>query len=209
MKNGRVIINRNICDNAPECSGIEVCPVGALFWDEINEQIQYNSEICCDCGMCADACPVGAILWGKDDEDYRIKLETVENDDRKLEELVVERYGAAPIDKEPIDFCDIQDYLSNSTGELVFVEIFSDDSINCLLHSIRVEEILSWFESRIQYQKACVSENDNLDGYGISELPSLLIYKNKQLIGIIEGNYNNDSDSKALLRRKLFEIIKC
>ena len=42
MKQGRVIINRSICDNAPECSGIEVCPSGALSWDEEKERIEFN-----------------------------------------------------------------------------------------------------------------------------------------------------------------------
>ena len=79
MKNGRVIINRNICDNAPECSGIEVCPQGALYWNEANESIEYDSGKCVDCGLCANpdlgGCPVGAILWGEDDEDYEKKLQ--------------------------------------------------------------------------------------------------------------------------------------
>lgn len=210
MKNGRVIINRLICDNAPECSGIEVCPVGALFWDARKMQIDYNAEICCDCGICVDACPVGAIMWGKDDEDYWIKHEAIENEKRRSEELYKElfdeRYGASPIDIKPIDFCDIQGFLCNSTSELVCIEIFSDDSIDCILKCIRVEEMLSWLENGIQYQKAYISENEHLDRYGIHELPSLIIYKNKQLIGIIEGYYNNDPDSKAALRKKLLEI---
>ena len=183
--------------------------MGALFWDESNRQIDYKPEICCDCGKCADACPVGAIMWGKDDEDYRKKQEAVDNNERSFEELAVDRYGAAPIiDIEPIDYRNIQDYLENSAAELIIIEIYSDDSINCLLHSIRVEEVLSWLEGkgRIQYQKAYVSENDHLDGIGIHELPSLMIYKDKKLIGNIEGYYTDAPDSKAMLRKKLLEI---
>ena len=213
-KSGRVIINRIDCDNTSECSAINVCTVGALLWDARKEQIDYNAEICCDCGKCVDACPVGAILWGKDEEDYWLKHQAIENEKRRLEEvykeLFDERYGASPIDIKPIDFCDIHGYLDSSaaTAELVLIEIFSDDSINCLLHSIRVEEVLSWLEGkgRNQYQKAYVSENDHLDGYGIHELPSLMIYKDKKLIGNIEGYYTDAPDSKAMLRKKLLEI---
>lgn len=32
-----VLVNFKICDNAKECGGIEVCPTGALSWDEENE----------------------------------------------------------------------------------------------------------------------------------------------------------------------------
>lgn len=207
MKQGRVLINTKICDNAPECSGIEVCPTGALFWNEDKEKIEYNAEVCCDCGLCAEACPVEAILWGKDDEEYIKNQEAIEKDIRRAEDLVVERYGAAPIEKEPIDYCDILEFINSAETDIVFIEVFSDDSINCLLHSIRVEEILSWFDYPIQYQKASVSENDNIESSGIHELPTLLIYKEKSLIGKIEGNYTDEEENKSLLKENLVKIL--
>ena len=39
-----VLINFKICDNAKECGGIEVCPTGALSWDEENETIKIDNE---------------------------------------------------------------------------------------------------------------------------------------------------------------------
>ena len=39
-----VLINFKICDNAKECGGIEVCPTGALSWDEENETIKIDND---------------------------------------------------------------------------------------------------------------------------------------------------------------------
>jgi NAD-dependent dihydropyrimidine dehydrogenase PreA subunit len=38
-----VLVNFKICDNAKECGGIEVCPTGALSWDEENETIKIET----------------------------------------------------------------------------------------------------------------------------------------------------------------------
>ena len=37
-----VLINFKICDNAEVCGGIEVCPTGALSWDEENEEWYFS-----------------------------------------------------------------------------------------------------------------------------------------------------------------------
>ena len=34
-----VLINFKICDNAKECSGVEVCPTEALSWNEKKKNI--------------------------------------------------------------------------------------------------------------------------------------------------------------------------
>ena len=47
------------CECSGECSGcVEVCPVGAL---ERKIKLEYNSEVCIDCGACIDACKHNAI----------------------------------------------------------------------------------------------------------------------------------------------------
>lgn len=210
-KKGRVILNRKICDNAPECSGIEVCPTGALYWDEEKERIEYNADICINCGKCAKECPVGAILWGKDDEDYKRKLQEVENDTRRIEELVVERYGAKPIDV-PITVGDIGEFIDNSIREIVLLELYSDESIDCLLHSIRIEEIKEWFEDwfdePVEYKKVHVEEDDDVSIYGIEEYPSILVFNQKRFLGKIYGHYDDDENSKTELKEKLRSIVK-
>lgn len=39
-----VLVNFKICDNAKECSGIEVCPTQALSWDEKEETIVIDNN---------------------------------------------------------------------------------------------------------------------------------------------------------------------
>ena len=41
-----VLLNYKICDNAAECGGIEICPTGALFWNEANEKIEIDNNLC-------------------------------------------------------------------------------------------------------------------------------------------------------------------
>ena len=46
-----VLINFKICDNAKECSGIAVCPTGALSWNEEENKIEIDNTRCVACGM--------------------------------------------------------------------------------------------------------------------------------------------------------------
>ena len=203
---GRVILNRNICDNAPECSGIEECPTGALYWDEENERIEYDENKCINCGNCAKHCPVEAILFGIDEEDYLKKKQQVENDTRRLEELKVERYGASPID-EPIDVSDIDEFIKTGKKDWTLLELFSDDSIDCLLHSIRIEEIKTWFPEEPSYSKVYVKETDELARFEVSQLPALIIFNNKALLGGVCGHYSDNSHSKEQFKKEIDCIV--
>lgn len=212
MKQGRVIINRNICDNAPECSGIEVCPNGALYWNEEAKTIAYNAEKCVDCGSCADpvagGCPVGAILWGYDDEDYDKKKQDVEEDTRTLKQLEVERYGAVPI-VPVLEFEEIENVINDEDNQYVLIEFFSDDSINCLIHSIRVEDITALFDSPVIYKKVQVSSCEDCKPLCKAEnLPALAIFKNGNLISVISGYYENDTDSSKEFFAKIQNSIQ-
>ena len=40
----KALINFKICDNAPECSGIEVCPTGAMYFDSEKETIVVDED---------------------------------------------------------------------------------------------------------------------------------------------------------------------
>lgn len=210
MKRGRVIINRNICDNAPECSGIAVCPTGALFWNELNESIDYADTKCIDCGQCADVefggCPVGAILWGENDEDYEKKKQLVASETMTLEQLEVDRYGATPI-KSIIEYERIDEIIKNTKKEYILLEFFNDDSIQCLVHSIRVEDIISIFNGNATYHKICLEDlNDCSEYCKIEKFPALAIYKHGQLIGVINGYYQDTGNEFEEFEKQINEI---
>lgn len=207
MKSGRVIINRKICDNAPECSGIEVCPTSAMYWDDETQRVEFDSSICMDCGMCAEACPVGAIMWAEDDQGYLRILQDVENDPRTFEELSVERYGATPIE-DPISPMDIPAFIEACDNKYAMIEFFDDNSVNCLLHSIRIEDIKDWFDDEVSHKKVQLADEDSLAEFEIDDLPTLVVCKNKHIIGVVSGYYDDSANQQSEMKKQILEIIK-
>jgi len=98
-----ILFNFKICDNAPACNGIGVCPVKAITWDENQKTLVVDNSKCISCGLCAKACPVsGAILVAKTKEEFEKIKEKVEDDLRTRAELLKDRYGVAPTDQNLI-----------------------------------------------------------------------------------------------------------
>ena len=211
MKKGHILINRNICDNAPECGGIVVCSeiAEALFWNEKKQQVDYNADLCIACKKCADeeiGCPIGAIRFASTEEEYEQIEREIAEDTRRIEDLQVERYGASPIEE-----CILIDELNNWLGKqdkesIVFVELFADETIQCLLHSIKAEEIQSVVNEKSKYTKVQLNNSEDIEKPIIEELPALLIYKNHTLRGKIEGYY--DESMKDDFFNKVKEIVK-
>lgn len=194
-------INFNICDNAPECSGIAACPTGAIYWDEtalnaLSEKgsICIDNEKCIACGKCVgeNGCPVEAIILANSEEELEKITDGYETDLAKIERLFVERYGAAPID---VDLCkertELREIIKNDHG-IIIVEEFADWSIQCLLSSIPVDTI-------IEEVKAITGINDiyyyRIDTTGEveegTELPVLSVYREGVLICQIHGFLDN------------------
>ena len=194
-----VLINTKICDNAKECSGIEACPTNAMYWDESLENIVVDQTKCTSCKLCVPECPVGAIKVFETDDEYKTMVLEIDNDQRKPEDLFVERYGGAPIDEDAVLEYDSFVEKIDSFSNLTFVELFTDDSIQCLLHSIPFHDIILKFSKcNTFYKVECAELGDNR--FDVANFPALFIFDGSQFLGKIEG-YFEDSQLDSFIKK--------
>jgi ferredoxin len=195
-----VRINRKICDNADACGGIEACPTGAIYWDSAKQLLSTDDSKCTSCGACEDACPVGAILWASDEESLKKIEADIAVDDRTLEMLMVERYGAMPVDDSmQIDDEDIDSFVKASTG-IVLIEENKESTIACLLQSIPISQLQIKLGKSFTYRKTIVDEG--LEG----EFPRLLIFINTKKGGVIDGFFEDTQIGE--LAAAICDVIK-
>lgn len=197
-----VLINFKICDNAPECSGVEVCETGALYWNKEKNKIEINNSKCINCGKCEKACPVDAIKVAKTNEEFETIKKEIDKDPRRISDLFVDRYGAIPIDPDTLIN---EKYFANifNLTKSILIEFFNDESIRCLRKSIPINKIIK--HKDILFRKINIKEDSLPNKFKINKFPCLLFFKDNQLIGKIEGYYNIDEFDK--LKEKINKII--
>lgn len=198
-----VLINFKICDNAEECAGIEICPTGALSWDNEKRSIKIDNTKCTSCSLCEKACGVEAIKVAKTDEEYQKIRQEFEEDPRTVNDLMVDRYGAQVI--LPFNLIDEKRFEIDilKSEKLAVVEFFKDDTIECMIKSIPIKEILSGYDYK--YRKLKVESDEIMKKYDVSELPALLFFRDGKLLGKVEGYFQTDQKNK--IREKINEII--
>lgn len=202
-----VLINFKICDNCDACNAIGVCPTKAFNWNKEKKSLEVDKNKCVNCGLCAtspESCQVGAIKFAKDEEEY-IKLKSdIENDKRTIADLMVDRYGGQPINM-PF-YCnenEINKVLT--TSKICMIEVYEDDSIECLIKSIPIKELINSIKEEVLYRKLEVQTNEFMKRYDINELPSLLFFRDGKILGKVEGYY--DETQKEKLIEKICTII--
>lgn len=203
-----VIINFKVCDNASVCDAIKVCPTGAFKWNEEKKTLEIDEKLCINCGTCATAeesCKVGAIRFAKTQKELEEIKKEIDSDPRTIADLMVDRYGSQPINM-PF-YCkenELEDVLS--TSKTCFIEILDEELEECLIKSIPIKEIINDTIKDCVYRKIEVETDLLIQKYNINQLPSLLVFKNKKLLGKVEGYY--PQERKEELISKIMKIIE-
>ena len=200
-----VLMNFKICDNAEACNAIKVCPTKAFRWNETKKTLEIDKDKCIECGLCAtseESCHEGVIHFAKTEEEFKKIQEEIDNDPRTIKDLMVDRYGATPINK-PFN-CSEEELNKVLTGtKPILVEVYIEDTIECLIKSIPIKEIFKCIGNEdLRYRKVENTTDEFLAKYNIKELPCLLYIENNVLKWKIEGFYSVEE------KEKLFEKIK-
>ena len=139
-----VAINYKICDLAPMCGGIEVCPTGAFFWNKKTKRPDVDNKKCLSCGVCVRECPVNAILLARDQKEYDELLEKIKNDPRSEVDLWKEKLGTQPGRTVPlapiITTRNFQEEISGSK-DWILLDVWSEETLDCRFHSISFDDL--------------------------------------------------------------------
>ena len=192
-----VLVNFKICDNDKACSGMSVCPNNVFSWDEENKTLVIDNSKCISCGLCEDACMVSAIRVAKNEEEYKAIKKEFDEDERTINDLLVERYGGKPIDPAMLGSEEEILIKLNEAKRPLMVELFNEDSIMCLLKSIPMKTIANIFDENTRFRKVEIQTDKLLKKYDIRELPALLFFKDGEFIGKYEG-YIEESNKEVL-----------
>ena len=202
-----VIINFKICDNCDACNAIPLCPTKAYRYNYEKKTLEVDKEKCLDCGICATSektCSVGAIKWSRDLEEFEKIKKEIEEDPRTVADLMVDRYGATPIN---MPFHCREENLKKvlKTAKLCVIEFYKEDLLECLIKSIPIKEIFKETGEELVYRKVEVTNDETLKKFNITDLPALVFIRDEKIIGTINGYYS--VDKKDELFEKIHNVV--
>lgn len=191
-----VYVNFKICDNAEECSGIEVCPTDTLYWDEIEATLSTDNTKCISCDLCVEACPAGAIRVAHNSVEAAEIEYDIENDPRTYEMLMVERFGASPVDERILISAESAIHKVRDVSTLLAIEVINDEDAPCLINSVPIAELFK--DNKYEYFKISIHDKGYgtfADQYMVEDCPALLVFRDHALLTMAQGAVNN-TDSR-------------
>jgi len=196
-----ILINYKICDNAAECGAFDVCPTGAIYWDAGAGRIKIDNEKCVGCGACAGTCPIGAIIVAQSKAEYEAGEKKIAADPRRREDLFVDRYGARPFSDEALPAAKATEYAAAQRGDFCLGLLPAAEDIPCLINSIPIKGLVPCHYRAAEDGPALAKQ------FGVSELPALVFFRDGEQIGKVEGYYAPDESERALLAKRIKEIL--
>jgi len=210
LKNMPILINHNICDEVPECGGIEVCPTKAIYYDYKKRTIVLDQLKCIDCLKCTlpDVCPVGCFLYARNKKEETRLQKIIKPDAKKMTWLWQERYGCQPgrVKPKAIILTDNNFKTMFSKKGIKAIDVWHNDYLDCRLHSPLFKELFQRASENITKYKLDAQKYTKLaNKLKAKTFPSLLILRDKVEIFRYEGYINKKSISG--LSKKLKTIL--
>lgn len=179
------VINYKICDLAPECGGIEVCPTGAFFWNKKTKRPEIDNSTCTSCGLCVGECPVKAIIIVQAEEEFKEVLKKIKNDPRSEEKLWRERLGCQPGRTPPLATVVTPENFSREVARAkgwLALDVWSEETLDCRYHSVIWEDLD--LADRIKLKKLDGGRYPKLARkLGVAEFPTLLFFQDGKEVG--------------------------
>lgn len=201
----KIIFNYKICDKAPECGGISVCPNGAISYDKVENKPIWNQEKCTFCLQCTlpSSCPIGAIIYAPDEKTETDILNTINSDPRTTDWLWQERYGVMLGTTSPLatqitpDNFDL--IINDSQNKLI--DVWHEEFIDCRLNSPLFSDLIN----DVSIYKLDAKKYPELaKKLEVAVFPSLLIYNSGTLADKFEGYL---SEEKIIGLKNKLDIV--
>jgi len=207
----KIIINHNLCDEAVECGGIEVCPTGAFYYDYKRKRVAIDESKCTLCLRCTlpDACPVGCILFARSIGDAKKIQSMIKEDPRTAKWLWRERYGCQPGKTAPkaieVTTANIDQVLTDNGYKLI--DVWHPDFLDCRINSALFADLLDAAKKKLAIYKLNASTYPDLaKKLKVQQFPSLLLYKNDSEIWRLGGLI--EPEKVKAVNKKLRSLIK-
>ena len=191
-----IIINHNLCDEAPECGGIEVCKTKAFQYDYKKGVVCIDQSKCSECLNCTlpDVCPVGCILYARNEKESQKINKMIRSDKRTKAWLWKERYGCQPGKTPPkaiiMNESNFKRIL-NKKGWKLF-DVWHYDYLDCRVSSVLIEDLLGSKQKKVEIYKLDAKSFPELKRkLKVKKLPTLILYKDNtekwRYRGLIDG----------------------